>query len=109
MGRRIIVCDGAELARLWGRIGAGEAEDLLWVPREDESRARPPGFRVLQGGLTVESVAKLSPAEGDEFAVVTEELPFARAAVTVLAEAAPQAPVLLLSDRVDAEDLPHYR
>jgi hypothetical protein len=60
--RRIIVCDGAELARLWSRIGAGENEELTWVPRDDESRVRPPGFRALQGGLTPEAIAKLARA-----------------------------------------------
>ena len=42
--RRIIVCDGLCSARLWSRIGAGEDEVLTWVPRDDESRSRPPGF-----------------------------------------------------------------
>ena len=59
MARRIILCDGAELARLWARIGAGEREELIWIPREQQSRARPPGFRALPGGLTVESIEKL--------------------------------------------------
>ncbi len=108
MARRIIICHGAELARLWARIGAGDEEDLTWVPRDDESRARPPGFRGLQGGLTSEAIAKLDPKGGDEFAVVSEEAPFVRAAVSVVAEAAPHAPVLVLSDRVEAEELPDH-
>jgi hypothetical protein len=70
--RRIIVCDGAELARLWTRIGAGENEELTWVPREDEPRARPTGFRALQGGLTPEAINKLDPHEGDVFCIVSE-------------------------------------
>ena len=78
MGRRVIVCDGAELARLWARIGASESEELTWVPREDESRARPPGFRALQGGLAAESVAKLDPKEGDEFALISDDPSFVR-------------------------------
>ena len=49
MGRRIIICDGAETARLWSRIGATEGEELTWVPREEESRARPSGFKALPG------------------------------------------------------------
>ena len=56
MGRHFIICDGAELARLWGRIGAGDGEVLTWVPREDEARARPPGFHGLPGGLSPESL-----------------------------------------------------
>ena len=59
MGRRIIICDGAETARLWSRIGAAEGEELSWVPREDESRARPPGFKALAGGLSKEAIEKL--------------------------------------------------
>ena len=78
MGRRVIVCDGAELARLWARIGASESEELTWVPREDESRARPPGFRTLQGGLSVDAIAKLEPEEGDEFALISDEAAFVR-------------------------------
>jgi nanoRNase/pAp phosphatase (c-di-AMP/oligoRNAs hydrolase) len=106
--RRIILCDGAELARLWGRIGAGEDEELTWVPREGESRARPPGFRVLQGGLSADSVAKLDPKEGDGFSLVTEDGPFVRAAVSAIAEGAPGAPVLVLSDRLDRDDMPEH-
>jgi len=56
LNRRIIVCDGAELARLWTRIGAADNEELTWVPREEESRARPSGFRALQGGLVPEAI-----------------------------------------------------
>lgn len=108
MARRFIVCDGAELARLWARIGAGESEELTWVPREDESRARPPGFRVLQGGLGAEGVAKLDPKEGDEFALVSEDAPFVRSAVGAVAAAAPGAPVLVMSDRVPPDDMPDH-
>jgi nanoRNase/pAp phosphatase (c-di-AMP/oligoRNAs hydrolase) len=108
VARRIIICDGAELARLWARIGAGDVEDLTWVPREDESRARPPGFRTLQGGLSAEAIARLAPSQADELAVVSEEGPFARAAVSAIAEAVPGAPVLVLSDRIEAEDLPDH-
>jgi nanoRNase/pAp phosphatase (c-di-AMP/oligoRNAs hydrolase) len=108
VARRFILCDGAELARLWGRIGASEDEVLTWIPREAESRARPPGFHSLQGGLAAEAIAKLNPKVGDEFALVTEDAPFARAAVSVLAQAAPEAPLLLLSDRVESDDLPDH-
>jgi nanoRNase/pAp phosphatase (c-di-AMP/oligoRNAs hydrolase) len=108
VARRIILCDGVDLARLWGHIGAAEDEDLTWIPREDAPRARPPGFHSLQGGLTPEAILKLNPKDGDEFAVVTEDLPFARAAVSVIATAVPDASILLLSDRVDAEDLPKH-
>jgi nanoRNase/pAp phosphatase (c-di-AMP/oligoRNAs hydrolase) len=106
LGRHFIICDGAELARLWGRIGAGEGEILTWVPREGESRARPPGFHALAGGLSAEALAKLGPQPGDEFAVVSEDPGFARSAVSAIDAAAPQAPVLVLSDRLDAEMLP---
>lgn len=108
MNRRIIVCDGAELARLWTRIGASENEELTWVPREDESRARPSGFRVLQGGLVPEAFEKLNPKEGDVFGIVSEQTGFVRQAVAVLNEAVPQAPVLVLSDEIEPEQLlPH--
>jgi nanoRNase/pAp phosphatase (c-di-AMP/oligoRNAs hydrolase) len=108
VGRRVIVCDGAELARLWARIGASESEELTWVPREDEARARPPGFRVLQGGLSAEAFAKLDPKEGDEFALISDEAPFVRAAVEAVSEAAPGAPVLVMSDRLQSEELPQH-
>jgi nanoRNase/pAp phosphatase (c-di-AMP/oligoRNAs hydrolase) len=108
LGRHIIICDGAELARLWGRIGAGDDETLTWVPREDESRVRPPGFHALAGGLGAESIAKLAPKPGDEFAVVSEDPGFARNAVVAIDKAAPQAPVLVLSDRVDSEEIPPH-
>jgi nanoRNase/pAp phosphatase (c-di-AMP/oligoRNAs hydrolase) len=108
VSRRIILCDGAELARLWDRIGTGESEVLTWVPRDKESRARPPGFHSLQGGLSPEAILKLNPKEGDEFALVSEDGPFARAAVAVIAEAVPEAPLLVLSDRIEDDDLPDH-
>ncbi len=107
--RRIIVCDGAELARLWCRIGAAEHEELTWVPREDESRARPAGFRALQGGLAADAIAKLNPKEGDSFGIVSEEASFVRQAVSAIAEAAPTAAILVLSDKLEADDLPDHR
>jgi nanoRNase/pAp phosphatase (c-di-AMP/oligoRNAs hydrolase) len=108
LARRIIVCDGAEAARLWARIGAGDDEDLAWVPRESESRARPPGFQALQGGLTAEAIAKLDPKAGDEFAVVTEDVSFAKNAVPAIQAAAPDAAVLVMSDKIESENLPEH-
>ena len=108
MARRIILCDGAEAARLWARIGTGDEEDLTWVPRENEPRARPPGFHALQGGLSAESIGKLNPKPGDGFAVVSEELSFARSAVSAIGEVAPEAPILVLSDKLDVGDLPEH-
>ena len=72
------------MARFWGRIGTGEVEVLTWVPREDEPCARPPGFHSLQGGLTVEGIEKLNPKVGDKFALVSEDIPFVRAAVAAI-------------------------
>jgi nanoRNase/pAp phosphatase (c-di-AMP/oligoRNAs hydrolase) len=108
VARRIIVCDGLASARLWRRIGASDDEVLTWVPRNDESRSRPPGFHALQGGLCAEAIGKLNPKEGDEFAVVSEETSFARSAVSVIAEAAAGAPLLVLGDKVTAESLPDH-
>ncbi len=108
VGSRFIVCDGAELARLWARIGASESEELTWVPREDESRARPPGFRVLQGGATAQAIRRLDPKGDDEFALISDDGPFVRAAVAAVSDAAPDAPVLVMSDRLTDEDLPEH-
>ena len=108
MARRIIVCDGLASARLWRRISASDDELLTWVPRSDETRSRPPGFHSLQGGLCAEAIAKLDPKAGDEFAVVSEETSFARSAVSVIAEAAAGAPLLVLGDKVAAESLPEH-
>jgi nanoRNase/pAp phosphatase (c-di-AMP/oligoRNAs hydrolase) len=108
VARRIILCDGAEAARLWARIGAGEDEDLTWVPREEESRARPPGFRALPGGLSSDSLRKLEPKQGDGFAVVSEDLSFGRSAVAAIQELAPEAPILVLSDKLEVQDLPEH-
>ena len=93
MSRRIIVCDGAEIARFWSGIGAAEHEELTWVPREDESRARPPGFRALQGGLTAEAIAKLGPEPGDRYALASEEGPWIRQAIRVIDDASPDSPI----------------
>jgi nanoRNase/pAp phosphatase (c-di-AMP/oligoRNAs hydrolase) len=108
VARRIILCDGADLARLWGHIGSGEDEVLTWIPREDAPRARPPGFHALPGGLSPESILKLDPKAGDVIAVATEDLPFARAAIAAIGAAEPDLPVLLLSDRVDTAELPDH-
>jgi nanoRNase/pAp phosphatase (c-di-AMP/oligoRNAs hydrolase) len=108
VGRRIIVCDGAENARLWGRIGAGENEELTWVPREDESRSRPPGFRALQGGLTAEAFQKLSPKPDDGYALASDDGPWIRAAVREIAKVCADAPILVLSDGLSQEDLPDH-
>jgi len=108
VARRIILCDGAESARLWARIGAGDDEVLTWIPREKESRARPAGFHTLQGGLSAEAIAKLNPKAGDEFAVVSEDASFARSAVGVIGQATPEAPVLVLSDRIDVGQMPDH-
>jgi nanoRNase/pAp phosphatase (c-di-AMP/oligoRNAs hydrolase) len=108
VARRIILCDGADLARLWGHVGAADDEVLTWVPREGAPRARPPGFHSLQGGLSPEAISKLNAKEDDVFALVTEDLPFVRAAVAAISEAAPSAPILLLSDRIDSDDLPDH-
>ena len=106
---RFIVCDGLRSARLWSRIGAGESEILTWVPKGEESaRSRTKGFAVLPGGLSTESIAKLGATAEDEFAFVTEDLAFARAAVEIVSETVPEAPVLLLSDTVDASELPPH-
>lgn len=108
--RRIIICDGAELARLWSRIGAGEGEELTWVPRgEDEARARPPGFKSLPGGWNADGIAKIEINPGDCFGVVTEEASFARQAIAAIGRIAPKAPVLVLSDRIADEELPEHR
>ena len=109
MDRRIIVCDGAELARLWSRVGDDENEVLTWVPGEDESRSRPSGFRALQGGLTPEAILKLNPKEGDVFGVVSEEIGFVRTAVAVIAEAVPSSSILVLSDKLAEDGLPAHR
>jgi nanoRNase/pAp phosphatase (c-di-AMP/oligoRNAs hydrolase) len=108
VARRIVLCDGADLARLWGRIGQSDREELFWIPRDKESRSRPPGFRALPGGLCSDALEKLDSKEGDEFALVTEEGPFVRSAINALINVAPAAPVLVLSDRLTHDDLPDH-
>jgi nanoRNase/pAp phosphatase (c-di-AMP/oligoRNAs hydrolase) len=90
-------------------MGPGEHEELTWVPRDAESRARPPGFRALQGGLIPEAILKLNPKEGDGFAIVSEEPVFVRTAVAVVNQAVPHAPILVLSDKLAPSDLPPHR
>jgi nanoRNase/pAp phosphatase (c-di-AMP/oligoRNAs hydrolase) len=108
LARRIIVCDGLASARLWARIGADEDEVLTWVPREGESRSRPPGFHALPGGLCAESLAKLEAKPSEGFAFVSEDQSFARNAVALVRKVAPESPVLLLSDKASADDLPSH-
>jgi nanoRNase/pAp phosphatase (c-di-AMP/oligoRNAs hydrolase) len=106
---RFIVCDGLRSARLWSRIGAGQSEVLTWVPKGEESaRSRTKGFNVLPGGLSAEAIAKLGATAEDEFAFVTEDAAFARAAVSIVEETVPQAPVLVLSDAIEPGALPTH-
>ena len=67
------------------------------MPREDEARARPSGFRILQGGLTSDAFRKLDPEVGDEYALATDDGPWIRAAVPAISEISPEAPILLLA------------
>ncbi len=108
LGHRIIVCDGAETARLWSRVGAGTDEVLSWVPREDESRARPAGFKALQGGLSEEGFQKLDPKADDEFALASDDGPWVRAAVREIVKVRPEAPILVFSDTLGEDDLPDH-
>ena len=108
MGRRIIICDGAETARLWGRIGTAEGEELTWVAREEEPRARPPGFRALTGGLGEEALQKLNPALGDEIGLASEQAGWLRAAVSLIGRHAPGVPVLVFSDAITHDELPSH-
>lgn len=108
MGRRIIICDGAESARLWSRIGADLSEELTWVPREGEGRSRPPGFRILQGGLDEGAIAKLDPQEDEEYALVSDDGPWTRLAVREIRKLDEEASILVLSDALSQEDLPDH-
>jgi len=108
VGRRIIICDGAESARLWSRIGTDELEELTWVPREDESRARPSGFKILQGGLDEDAIAKLDPNDDDEFALVSDDGPWTRLAVRKIRKVDEDASILVLSDSLTEDDLPDH-
>ena len=108
MGRRIIVCDGAETARLWARIGASENEELTWVPRDGEARARPAGFRILQGGLKAEAFEKLAPEHGDGFALATDDGPWLRTAIPLITQIFPNAAILVLTDTLTQDDVPDH-
>lgn len=108
LGRRIIICDGAESARLWSRIGVDELEELTWVPREDEARSRPAGFKILQGGVNEESIARLDPRSDDEYALVSDDGPWTRLAVREIRKIDLNAPILVLSDSLTADDLPDH-
>ncbi len=108
MRRRIIVCDGAETARLWSRIGAAEHEELNWVPRDDESALRPPGFRALPGGLCVEAFEKLNPKPGEGIALACDDGPWIRSAIPMISKSAPESPILVLTDSLTDDDLPEH-
>jgi hypothetical protein len=78
------------------------------VPREDESSLRPAGFRALPGGLSVDGFAKLSPKSGEGIALASEDGPWIRAAIPMIAKAAPDSPILVLSDKLTDDDLPEH-
>ncbi len=58
--------------------------------------------------MGAEAITKLEPKDGDEFALVSEDGPFVRAAVAAVAEAAPGNPILVMSDKLDADDIPDH-
>ena len=93
---------------MWSRIGPDESEELNWVPREDEARARPSGFKILQGGLDEDAIAKLDPAPDDEFAVVSDDGPWTRLAVREIQKVDEDASILVLSDSLTEDDLPDH-
>ncbi len=78
------------------------------MPRESEARARPPGFRILQGGLSEEGFQKLEPRAGDEYALASDDGPWARSAVREIAKVDADAPIVVLTDLLADEDLPHH-
>jgi hypothetical protein len=84
---------------LWSQIGSRPDEVLSWVPREKEARFRPPGFHALPGGLSAEAIAKLDFKTGDDFAIVSEDLAFVRAALAAVREAATPPSAALRSGR----------
>jgi nanoRNase/pAp phosphatase (c-di-AMP/oligoRNAs hydrolase) len=106
--RRIIVCDGVQTARLWTRIDSVDHEELTWVPRKEESALRPSGFRVLQGGLSVDAISKLEPKVGEGFALASDDGSWVRTAIALIVKVAPEAPILLLSNNLGEDDLPDH-
>jgi nanoRNase/pAp phosphatase (c-di-AMP/oligoRNAs hydrolase) len=108
LGRRYIVCDGADLAREWAQILPGKDEELVFVPREEELRARPPGFRSLGHPFTPEGLERLGADEGDEFAVIADDGVWLRNAVAVIGTALPTVPILVCSDHLQADELPMH-
>ena len=82
----------------------GGAEPVYWKAPMDPSYVRDaPGKSPM--GMDLLPVCE---KEGDEFALVSEDLPFVRAAVSAVFEAHPEAPLLLLSDTLVDEDLPDH-
>ena len=108
MGRRFIVCDGAHLAREWAQILPDTSAELVFVPREDELRARPPGFRSLGNPFTPEGLARLGANDEDEFAVIADDQVWLRNAVAVIGTALPTVPILVCSDHLDPDVLPMH-
>ena len=104
--RRIIVCDGVQTARLWTRIDSVDHEELTWVPREEESTLRPSGFRVLQGGLSIDAISKLEPKIGEGFALASDDGSWVRTAIALIVKVAPEAPILLLSNNLGEDVIP---
>ncbi|MBY0401607.1 DHH family phosphoesterase, partial [Myxococcota bacterium] len=84
------------------------SEELTWVPREGEGRSRPPGFRILQGGLDEGAIAKLEPQADEEYALVSDDGPWTRLAVREIRKLDEEASILVLSDALSQEDLPDH-
>ncbi len=96
------------MAREWAQILAGKDEELVFVPREDELRARPPGFRSLGHPFTPDGLERLEASEGDEFAVIADDPVWLRNAVAVIGTALPTVPILVCSDHLQPGELPMH-
>jgi nanoRNase/pAp phosphatase (c-di-AMP/oligoRNAs hydrolase) len=69
---------------------------------------RPPGFRSLPGGLSIEAFAKLAPKPGEGIALACDDGPWIRAAIAMISKAAPASPILVLTDTLCDDDLPDH-
>jgi hypothetical protein len=67
---------------------------------------RPSGFRVLQGGLSIDAISKLEPKIGEGFALASDDGSWVRTAIALIVKVAPEAPILLLSNNLGEDVIP---
>ena len=89
-GAKVLAIDVDPVASLAGALGFADPQNITPLSQMNELVEERTGAKPG----TMGQMFKLNPTVDDEFALVSEELPFVRAAVSTIRDARPDAPLL---------------